>query len=145
MTKGRAYPERPIVGVGAVVLHEDRVLLVQRAKPPRQGQWSLPGGAQKLGETLMAAAKREVAEEAGIEIAVAGMIDAIDSIIHDDAGDVEYHYTLFDVAARWVAGDLQPGGDAADARWVPLAELPSYQLWSETHRVIAAAVSILGE
>jgi ADP-ribose pyrophosphatase YjhB (NUDIX family) len=139
----REYPDRPIVGVGAVVIRDGAVLLVRRAKAPRKGQWSLPGGAQKLGETLNAAAIREVAEETGVEISIACMVDAVDSITHDDDGRVRYHYALFDVVATWIGGDLMAGGDADDARWVKLDELEPYALWAETRRVIARAAEML--
>ena len=141
----REYPDRPIVGVGAVVLRGSSVLLVKRARPPRQGQWSLPGGAQELGETLDDAVAREVREEAGIEISIQGMIDALDSISRDKQGAVQFHYTLFDVAARWRAGEPDPGGDAAEARFVPLDDLEKYDLWTETLRVIELADRMLGD
>ena len=96
----REFPDRPIAGVGVVVLGAKGVLLVKRAKPPRQGQWSLPGGAQKLGETVFEAARRETLEETGLEIEVLGLIDVVDSIASDDGGgEIRYHYTLIDVLA----------------------------------------------
>ncbi len=137
--RGRIYPERPLVGVGAVVLNGDDVLLIRRAKQPRRGQWSLPGGAQKIGETLLDAIRREVREEAGIAVRVLGLIDVVDSITRDAEGQVAYHYTLVDFAAEWQGGELQAGGDADAARWVPPARLASYELWSETLRVIGLA------
>ena len=143
----RDYPDRPIVGVGAVVIRDGAVLLIRRAKPPREAEWSLPGGAQKLGETLREAAKREVAEETGLAIEVVGMIDAVDAISRDDEGRVQYHYTLFDVAAhvaaQWTGGDPAPGGDAAEARWVKLDALDGVVLWDETRRVISQGAAML--
>lgn len=132
----RTYPDRPFVGVGVVVWRDDEVLLIRRAKPPRQGQWSLPGGAQKLGETVRQAAIREVREETGLEVALTRLLDAVDSISHDEAGRVQYHYTLVDFAAEWRAGEPTPGGDAAEARWVARGDLNRYELWEETVRVI---------
>ncbi len=132
----RAYPERPLVGVGVVVCKGDQVLLVRRAKAPRRGQWSLPGGAQKLGETVRQAAIREVREETGLEVALTKLLDAVDSINRDEAGCVQYHYTLVDFAAEWRAGEPTPGGDAAEARWVARGDLDRYELWEETVRVI---------
>ncbi len=132
----RAYPERPLVGVGVVVCKGDQVLLVRRAKAPRRGQWSLPGGAQKLGETVRQAAIREVREETGLEVALTKLLDAVDSISRDEAGRVQYHYTLVDFAAEWRAGEPTPGGDAAEARWVARGDLDRYELWEETVRII---------
>ncbi len=132
----RAYPERPLVGVGVVVCKGDQVLLVRRAKAPRRGQWSLPGGAQKLGETVRQAAIREVREETGLEVALTTLLDAVDSISRDAAGRVHYHYTLVDFAAEWRAGEPTGRGDAAEARWVARGDLDRYELWEETVRVI---------
>ncbi len=133
----RTYPDRPIVGVGVVVWRDDTVMLIRRAKPPRQGEWSLPGGAQKLGETVFDAARREVLEETGLTIDVLGLVDVVDSIQRDDSGRVRYHYTLVDVFAAWRAGEATAGHDAAEAAWVGLDALPP--LWSETERVIRLA------
>lgn len=132
----RLYPERPIVGIGTVVWHGQRVLLVRRARPPRVGQWSLPGGAQKLGETMAQAARREIREEAGIEVTLGEVIATLDLIDRDPAGAVRFHYTLVDFVAEALGDALTPGSDAADARWFELDELPALGLWSETIRII---------
>ena len=134
-TASREYPDRPFVGVGIVVIGQDGVLMIQRGKPPRQGSWSLPGGAQHIGETVDDAARREAMEETGLEVEVLGLVEVVDSIRRDD-GRVQYHYTLVDVLARAVGGELRAGGDAMNARWVPLMELATMNLWSETLRVI---------
>ena len=138
------YPNRPLIGVGVVVFKDDRVLLIRRGKPPREGQWSLPGGRQRLGERVAQAAAREVAEEAGIEIAVGGLIDVVDSITRDDSGAVEYHYTLVDVAAEWRSGEAVAGHDAAEVVWADPGDLSPYDLWKETGRIIALAVEKRG-
>jgi ADP-ribose pyrophosphatase YjhB (NUDIX family) len=135
----RRYPSRPIVGVGVVVWHDDRVLLIRRNKPPRQGHWSLPGGAQQLGETVAEAARREVREEAGLEVELGEIIATIDSIEHDGDRRVRYHYTLIDFVAEAASPVLRPGSDAADARWFEVAEIETLGLWSETVRVITLA------
>jgi 8-oxo-dGTP diphosphatase len=135
----RIYPRRPVIGVGTVVWHGERVLLVRRARPPREGQWSLPGGAQQLGETVAEAAGREVRKEAGIEVEPGETIATIDLIERDDDGRVRYHYTLVDFTAEAKGGELTPGDDAADARWFELDELEALGLWSETLRVIHLA------
>lgn len=135
----RAYPSQPIVGVGVVVWRDGRILLIRRSKPPRAGQWSLPGGAQKLGETLAEAARREVREEAGIEIALGDIIATLDLIDRDDAGKVRHHYTLVDFVAEGLQADVTAGDDAADARWFERAEIEALGLWSETVRIIDLA------
>ncbi len=132
----RQYSERPLCGVGVVVWRGDRLLLVRRGRPPRQGEWSLPGGLQELGETVFEAARREVREETGLDIAVTGLIDVVDLIEHDDEGRVRYHYTLVDVAADWCAGDIVPGDDVALAQWFRLDDIPASELWQETVRIV---------
>ena len=123
-----------------VVFKGDRVLLIRRGKPPRQGQWSLPGGRQRLGERIEEAARREVGEEAGIEIAVGPLVDVVDSITRDAAGAVQYHYTLVDLLAEWRAGEAVAGHDAAEVTWADPDELAPYKLWQETERIIALAL-----
>ncbi|WP_420345433.1 NUDIX hydrolase [Pelagibius sp.] len=138
------YPNRPLIGVGVVVFKADRVLLVRRGKPPREGQWSLPGGRQRLGERIEAAACREVREEAGIEIVVGPLVDVVDSITRDEAGAVQYHYTLVDLLAEWRAGEAVAGHDAAEVAWADPADLAPFDLWAETERIIALAVQKRG-
>lgn len=138
----REYPERPFIGVGAVVLGPGGVLLVRRGKPPRDGQWSLPGGAQKLGEPVFATARREILEETSLTIEVLGLVDVVDSVHHDGDGRVQYHYTLVDVLAVPEDGVPSPGGDAEAVAWMPLDDIPGLGLWSETERVINLAVEM---
>ncbi len=141
---GREYPARPLVGVGAVILSAKGVVLIKRGKPPRVGSWSLPGGAQKVGETVFEAAVREIKEETGLDAGIHGLIDVVDSITRDAKGLVQYHYTLVDVYASPVNGDDPvAGGDAADAKWIPLNEIRSLGLWSETVRIIEKADALL--
>lgn len=139
MSPSRTYPERPIVGIGAVVWRADRVLLARRARPPRKGEWSLPGGAQKVGETVFEAARREVMEETGIAIEILGLAEVVDSIQRDDQGRILYHYTLIDLVAEWRSGEAVAGGDAAEVAWFGLEDLADLGLWSETLRVIRLA------
>ena len=133
------YPNRPLIGVGVVVLKGDRVLLVRRGKPPRQGQWSLPGGRQRLGETVRAAAAREVAEEAGLTVEVTALLDVVDSMTRAEGGSLAYHYTLVDFLAEWRDGEAAAGGDAAEVTWADPDDLAPYDLWDETLKVIALA------
>ncbi len=137
----REYPDRPMVGVGVVVWRGGDVLLIRRGKPPREGSWSLPGGRQRLGETVREAALREVREETGLEVEITGLVDVVDSITRDRAGEVRYHYTLVDFSAEWKAGEARAGGDAAEVAWVPQERLGQYSLWSETTRIIALAAA----
>ena len=137
----RRYPDRPFVGVGAVIWRGDRVLLIQRGRPPRQGQWSIPGGIQRLGETVFQAARREVREETGLDVDVIDVVAVVDSIQPDDDGRVRYHYTLVDVLAEWREGEAQAGDDAQAIAWVGLDELSRYRLWQETERVIRVAAA----
>ena len=139
VSDGRKYPTRPYVGVGGVVLKDNCVLLVRRAKPPRAGEWSLPGGAQRVGETVEEALVREIDEETGVTVGAARLVDVIDAITHDQAGRVAFHYTLVDLTAAWVSGEARPGGDVDAVAWVPLDGLAPYDLWFETVRVIEAS------
>ncbi len=140
----RDYPNRPFVGVGIVVWKEDHVLLIKRGKAPRNGEWSLPGGAQHLGETVQDAALREVMEETGLTIKIAGLIDVVDAIRHDENGDVLHHYTLVDYAATWVSGEAHAGDDAIDVKWVPMNEIEDYLEWDETIRIIHQSAFLVG-
>ena len=103
----RSFPARPIVGVGAVVVDDGRVLLVKRAQAPLKGEWSLPGGAVEVGETLSAAVQREVLEETGLVVSVGPIVEVLDRIHTDGDGRVEYHYVLIDYACTVVGGDWQ--------------------------------------
>ncbi len=132
----REYPAAPIVGLGAVVWHQGKVLMVQRGRPPRAGIWSLPGGAQLLGETVEEGIRREIREETGIEIELLGLLEVINSVQRDPEGRVLYHYTIIDYAARWIGGEVQAGDDAADAAWFTPDALHGMELWAETIRVI---------
>ena len=142
MSDDRQYPERPYVGVGAVILKGDQVLLVRRGKAPRLGAWSIPGGMQHLGETVAEAAHREIHEETGLEVEILGIVDVVDSIQRDGDGRILYHYTLVDVAAAWRAGEARAGDDAAAVEWVARSAREPYRLWSETERIIAAAAKL---
>lgn len=135
----REYPEAPIVGIGVVCLHGEDVLLIRRGKPPRMGSWSLPGGRQKLGETVREAALRELAQETGVVAEIGPLLDVVDSLTRDAQGRIQYHYTLVDYAAFWRSGEPRAGGDAADAQWFAPAALEGLELWQETRRVIELA------
>lgn len=135
-------PRRPTVGIGVVILDRCEagtisVLLVKRGKPPRQGQWSIPGGKQEFGETVREAAMREVQEETGLKIEILGLVDVLDLLAPDA------HYTLIDFVAKPVGGRLEAGSDAAAANWFALADVPKLKMWDQTERVIKASVNFL--
>jgi len=126
----REYPDYPRVGVGAVILHEDKVLLVRRGQSPSFGKWSLPGGLVELGESTREAIAREIMEECGIGIRVVDVAGVLDRVVHDDAGRVRYHYVLVDYLAYPESLDVVAGSDAGDAQWFEIervAELDTTQ------------------
>jgi len=136
------YPNRPLIGVGVVVVRHARVLLMRRAKAPRAGRWSLPGGRQRLGETVRETAAREVREETGVEVEVSALLDVVDSITRDEAGAIAYHYTLVDFLAEWRAGEARAGGDATEVVWADPGDLAPYDLWDETLRLIHLGMAV---
>ena len=135
----REYPDRPFCGVGIVCFKDDQVLIVKRAKPPIKWEWSIPGGGQDLGETTRETALRELKEETGIEARLIGLIDVVDSVSHDDNGDIRFHYTLVDFAAEWISGEPVGADDVSHAEWTPIAGIDTLGLWSETIRIIREA------
>ncbi|GAB4537987.1 MAG: NUDIX hydrolase [Parvularculaceae bacterium] len=135
---------RPIIGVGAVVWKGDEILLVRRAAPPLEGQWSIPGGKLEYGERSRDAALREVREETGVEAEILGLIDTVDAVIRHDDGRIDRHYVLIDFAARYVSGAPRAGGDAAEARWVAAAKSDELVKWNETRRIIGQSRKIVG-
>jgi len=124
----REYPDRPIVGVGAVIVNQGRVLLVKRGSPPLLGEWSLPGGVVELGETLRAAAEREAREETGLIVKAGEVLEVLDRIVPGKDAAPQYHYVLIDFLCTVEGGELRAGGDAADARWAHENESERYKL-----------------
>lgn len=119
----REYPDRPIVGVGAVIFENGRVLLVKRGHAPMQGEWSLPGGALEVGETLHEGIKREVLEETGLIVEPVAMIEVFDRIVRDGADRIQFHYVLVDYLCRVTGGLAASASDAADLHWAALDQL----------------------
>lgn len=132
----RQYPDRPLVGVGAVIIHDGRALIVQRGSEPRRGEWTVPGGLLELGETLRAAVEREVLEETGLTVQAESVLDVFDSIYPDAAGRTEYHYVLIDFLCGLLSGELSVGSDISSARWITLAELDTTPLIGHTAEAI---------
>jgi 8-oxo-dGTP diphosphatase len=139
----REFPSRPVVGVGAIVVDGDAVLIVQRGREPLKGQWSLPGGAVELGETLDAAIAREVREETGLDVEVGPIVEVLNRIRLDETGRVRFHYVLVDFVCRRVAGQLSPGSDAAAAAWATSSEFARYDVAPATVTVIRKALDRL--
>ena len=147
----REYPERPIVGVGAIILDHSpdhspdarKVLLVRRGTEPNRGEWSLPGGAVQTGEKLQEAVRREILEETGLAVRVEEVVEVLDRILRDEQGRVRFHYVLVDFLCRSEGGRLEAATDVTETRWVSRPELPQYGLHPETLRVIEKAFLVL--
>ncbi|HET7892227.1 MAG TPA: NUDIX hydrolase [Candidatus Sulfotelmatobacter sp.] len=132
----REFPEVPLVGVGAIIIEDSRVLLVKRAHPPLQAEWSIPGGVLEVGELVREAAIREAREETGLTVEPRELLGVYDRILRDPAERVQYHYVLIDFLCRRVAGDLSAASDAAEVRWFTRAQLPPLRLAEDTLDVI---------
>ena len=124
----RDYPDRPIVGAGAVIVENGQALLVRRGKPPLEGEWSIPGGVVELGETLREAAAREAREETGLEVEAGEVLEVVDRIMHDPERKVQYHYVLVDFLCRRISGKAKAGADASELRWITLEELNAFRI-----------------
>ena len=142
MSGSRAYPDRPFVGVGAVIVRDGRALIVKRKHEPLAGEWSIPGGAVEVGETLEASIAREMLEETGLEIAVGPVIEVFDRITRDGEGRVQYHFVLVDYLCWPVGGELVPASDVADARFVAPADFEEYGLAEKAQDVIRRALEL---
>lgn len=128
-------PSGPVVGVGAVVIHEGKVLLIRRGKEPLKGRWSVPGGTVELGETLEEALVREIGEETGLAVEPRALLTVFDRI-HREDGNVRYHYVIVDYLCAYVAGELRAGSDAEAAAFVAPEELPRYDLPAKALEVV---------
>jgi 8-oxo-dGTP diphosphatase len=132
----REFPETPLVGVGAIIIENARVLLVKRAHPPLEAQWSIPGGVLEVGELVREAAIREAREETGLIVAPADLLGVYDRVLRNEEKRVQYHYVLIDFLCHKVGGELSAASDAAEVRWFTREELPALNLAEDTQDVI---------
>ena len=133
-------PSRPVLGAAAVILDGGRVVLIRRGKPPSAGEWSIPGGAVEIGESVEAALRREIREETGLEIAVGEFLEVFERIERDDDGAVRFHFVVLDYRCRVIGGTLAAGDDAADVALVDPADLDRYAVADSVRRVIDRAL-----
>lgn len=132
----REYPDRPLVGVGAVIIQDRRVVVVKRATEPLKGRWSIPGGMLELGEKLREGTAREALEETGLIVEVGDVLDVFDAIYTDPTGLTQYHYVLIDFLCHPVGGELRAASDVSEVRWISEAELDSLGMTENTLKVI---------
>lgn len=145
MNDSRQYPERPIVGVGAVIVEDGKVLLIKRRYEPLKGHWSLPGGMVEVGETLESALMREMLEETGMRVDVGPVIEVFDRIMRDEQRRVRYHYVLIDYLCWPAGGSLRAGSDVEAAFWVDPATLGEYDLTEKATSVIQRGLTLARE
>lgn len=131
----RLYPENPIVGIGAVIVKGNKVLLIKRAGDPGRGLWSIPGGLVELGEKIKDAVRREVKEETGLDVRVGEIADVTEIITRDEEGKVKYHFVIVDFFAEVLRGELKPSSDALEAKWVEFNDLRKYRLTETVERL----------
>jgi ADP-ribose pyrophosphatase YjhB (NUDIX family) len=132
----REFPETPLVGVGAIIIEDARVLLVKRAHPPLQAQWSIPGGVLEVGELIREAAIREAREETGLIVDPVELLGVYDRVLRNPERRVQYHYVLIDFLCRKVGGELSAASDAAEVCWFTREELPALHLAEDTLDVV---------
>ncbi len=124
----RLYPDQPIVGIGAVIIQDGKIVLIKRGNEPSKGKWTIPGGLVELGESLEAAVIRETKEEVCLDVDNPSLIGVVDNVDLDEQGKVKYHYVIIDYLVHVIAGNIQAASDAAELRWVPFDEVESYNL-----------------
>ena len=137
----REYPDNPVLGVGAVIFNNEKVLLVKRGKEPGYGKWSIPGGAVELGKTLKESLLKEVREETGLEVEIGGMVEVLDWVSRDAYDRIKYHYVLVDYWCKCLFLKPNPSSDVLDARWVQLSDAPNYDSPLATLEIIDKAFS----
>lgn len=137
----REHPKQPLIGVGALIVENGRVVLIKRGKAPLLGEWSIPGGMLELGETLRQGAERETLEETGLVVRATELLGVFDRVVPDADGKIVYHYVLIDFLCERISGELLAGADAADARWFTPEEVAKLPLAEDTMGVIRAALA----
>ncbi|MEM2108088.1 MAG: NUDIX hydrolase [Candidatus Bathyarchaeia archaeon] len=130
----KEYPERPVVGVGAIIINDGKILLEKRKSAPAKGKWSVPGGLVELGENIKQAVIREVKEETGLDVASPRLVDVVDHISLDEEGKIKYHFVIIDYFVKVKDGELRAASDADELRWVPLIEVEKYDLTESFRR-----------
>jgi 8-oxo-dGTP diphosphatase len=124
----RLYPKQPVVGVGAVIIRDGKILLEKRKNEPGRGKWSIPGGLVELGESARETAIREVREETRLEVEEPMLMDVVDNVTRDENGDIEYHFVILDYFVKFKGGVLRASSDAAELEWVQLSDVEEYDL-----------------
>lgn len=124
----RLYPDQPVVGIGAVIVHQSKIALIKRGNEPSRGKWAIPGGLVELGESLEAAVIRETKEEVCLDVETPCLIDVVDNVDLDEKGKVKYHYVIIDYLVHVKGGAIKAASDAVELRWVPFDEVEGYDL-----------------
>ena len=139
----KEYPKHPMVGVGAIIVRNGKILIVKRKSEPGKGRWSVPGGLVELGETVGQTVVREVKEECSLDVEVDRLIDVVDSLTKDEEGNIKYHFVILDFFVKLKGGELKAGDDAEEARWVPLEEVEKYNLTKTFREFLKRNMEIL--
>ncbi|HTK95321.1 MAG TPA: NUDIX hydrolase [Terriglobales bacterium] len=132
----REYPDRPLIGVGAIIIDRGRALVVRRATEPLKGEWSIPGGVLELGETLRTGVVREAKEETGLDVVPVEVLEVYDRIVADEDGRTRYHYVLIDYLCELQGGELRAASDVSEAKWITRAELETFPMADAAEEVL---------
>lgn len=138
----REYPDQPIIGVGGIIFNSDTILLVKRDKAPGKGEWSLPGGAVELGETLLEALEREIEEETSLKVKIRDLVRVLERITHDNNGEIQFHYVIADYWGWSTSGTPSAGSDVSDTKFINLSQIKDMDLNNEVVQTIKMAVEM---
>jgi ADP-ribose pyrophosphatase len=139
----KEYPKHPMVGVGAIIIQDGKILIVKRGSEPGKGKWSVPGGLVELGEAIEQTVVREVKEECNLDVEVDRLIDVVDNIVTDENGEVKYHFVILDFFVKLRGGKLKPGDDVENAKWVTLEEVEKYDITKTFREFIKRNMEVL--